>query len=90
MPALNFQKQFADKIKNGEKLQTIRALRKRPFVIGDVLYLYTGMRTKNCVKLGKTYCIDIAYVEIINDQVIKVDGTEVNIHLLRRRIFKWY
>jgi len=78
MPALNFQKQFADKVKKGEKLQTIRAIRKRPFVRGDVLYLYTGMRTKNCVKLGESYCIDIADVEIIDKENVKVDGMLLN------------
>ena len=37
MPALNFKKEFADKVKNGEKRQTIRAMRKRRFQIGDNL-----------------------------------------------------
>ena len=54
MPALNFKKEFADKVASGEKRQTIRALRKdgknpRP---GQKLYLYTGMRTKYCRKCG--------------------------------------
>ena len=78
MPALNFQKQFVNKILNGEKKQTIRAKRKRPFVRGDILYLYTGMRTKNCDKIGESFCIDIADVEIIDKEKIKIDGMELN------------
>ena len=52
MPALNFKKQFAEKVETGEKRQTVRAKRKRAFVVGDKLYLYTGMRTKYCRKLA--------------------------------------
>jgi len=56
MPALNFQKQFARAVKNGTKKQTIRAYRKNPIKEGDVLYLYTGMKTKNCIKLKEVVC----------------------------------
>ncbi len=51
MPALNFQKQFVEKIRSGAKCQTIRAKRKDgrpPCKPGDTLKLYTGMRTKGC------------------------------------------
>lgn len=58
MPALNFKKQFAPAVESWEKLQTIRARRKdgRDPLPGQPLYLYTGMRTKVCRKLGKTIC----------------------------------
>lgn len=56
MPPINFQKQFAAKILSGEKRQTIRS-RKIPIKVGDRLYLYTGQRTKNCVKLGEADCV---------------------------------
>lgn len=58
MPALNFQKQFAPLVESGEKRQTIRAYRKdgRDPKVGDRLYLYTGMRTKQCRKLGEAVC----------------------------------
>ncbi len=60
MPALNFQKQFAAAVESGEKRQTIRAFRKdgRNPKPGDTLYLYTGMRTKQCRKLGEVICSD--------------------------------
>ena len=58
MPALNFQARFAPLVENGEKRQTIRAYRKdkhdpKP---GDTLYLYTGMRSKACRKIGEARC----------------------------------
>lgn len=61
MPAINFMKQFAEKIKSGKKKQTIRPLRKdcrnpRP---GQSLYLYTGLRTKGCRKIGEVICKNV-------------------------------
>ena len=58
MPALNFKKVFKSKIAAGLKRSTIRAFRKdgrdpRP---GETLFLYTGMRTKACQKLGQETC----------------------------------
>lgn len=77
MPALNFKKQFIDKIINGEKSQTIRAERKKPIKKGDHLYLYTAMRTKQCKKIGEATCSQIykiyinTYGEIfINDNML--------------------
>jgi len=66
MPALNFKKQFASAIESGEKKQTIRALRKdgRNPKPGDTLYLYTGMRTKGCRKLGEAKCISVEQIGI--------------------------
>jgi len=56
MPALNFESQFANAVRDGFKSQTIRAPRKKPIKEGDTLYLYTGMRTKNCIKLNEVIC----------------------------------
>ena len=58
MPALNFKQEFADLVESGKKRQTIRAYRKdgRDPKPGDTLYLYTGMRTKQCRKLGEAVC----------------------------------
>ncbi len=62
MPALNFMKQFAPLVENGEKRQTIRKVRKHPIKVGDTLYLYTGMRTKACRKLGEVRCKSVHHV----------------------------
>lgn len=64
MPALSFQKQFADAILGGVKSQTVRTKRKRPIKRGDRLYLYTGMRTKQCRKLGEAKCWGVFPVSI--------------------------
>lgn len=50
MPAYNFKKQFAAPVESGHKLCTIRG--KAPKVFSTA-YLYTGMRTKQCRKLGE-------------------------------------
>lgn len=78
MPALNFKKQFANKVENGEKTQTIRATRKRPFRYGDKLYLYTGLRTKYCKKIGESVCHNIEEVEILSNGVMKLSGQVLN------------
>jgi hypothetical protein len=58
MPALNFKKRFASNVESGEKRYTIRARRKdgRDPRSGQTLYLYTGMRTQYCRKLGEEKC----------------------------------
>ena len=65
MPALNFKKQFAPKVESGEKRQTIRAIRNTPFKEGDILYLYTGMRTRSCRKLGEAKALEVQSIVII-------------------------
>lgn len=52
MPLLGFTK-FKDKLLNGEKTQTIRRPRKRPLKVGDRLFVYFKLRTKECEKLGE-------------------------------------
>lgn len=51
MPAYNFQPRFAPLIMSGVKSSTIRS---RDAWIGDIAYLFTGMRTKNCQRLGQS------------------------------------
>jgi len=52
MPAYNFKKEFAYLVETGQKLQTIREVRKRKTALGDKIFLYSGMRTKACRLLG--------------------------------------
>ncbi len=66
MPALNFSAQFADDVQSGAKCQTIRAPRKRPIRVGDVVHLFTGQRTKACRKLGMGKVTSVAEI-IIGD-----------------------
>ena len=57
MPALSFSLDWKRvKIESGEIRQTIRLARKRPIKVGDKLYLYWKMRTKECcsILIGST------------------------------------
>lgn len=80
MPALKFQKRFADLVQSGEKRQTIRAYRKdgRDPKVGDRLYLYTGARTKACRKLGEAICTRVREIKLYAEQgaglYVRLDG----------------
>jgi len=66
MPLLGFKKQFAPLVESRKKRQTIRAKRrdgKNPRV-DDRLYLYTGLRTKSCRKLGEETCVSVQEITI--------------------------
>lgn len=64
MPILNFQSRFVPFIRNKKKYQTIRKNRKRPFRVGDKLYLYTGLRTKYCQKIDEVICLHVFKITI--------------------------
>ena len=55
MPAYNFQARFAPLVETGQKERTIRG---REAKIGTTAYLFTGMRTKQCRRLGQGEIID--------------------------------
>ena len=76
MPVLNFKERFAANVAVGRKRQTVRVRRKRPIRPGDRLYLYTGMRTKRCRKLGEATCkrVDEIVIELNVDETIWVNG----------------
>jgi hypothetical protein len=60
MPAYSFQERFVPLITDGSKNHTIRKRRARGFAKkDDTLYLYYGMRTKNCKKLREEICTDV-------------------------------
>lgn len=68
MPSVNFQKRFAGLVESGAKRQTIRALRRdgRDHKPGDSLYLFTGMRTRNCRRLVVRAGVDVDRVPVAN------------------------
>ncbi len=65
-PALNFQAWKAPRVESGDLTQTIRALRRdgRDPKVGDVLYLFTGQRTKKCRRLGEARCSRVTPIRI--------------------------
>jgi hypothetical protein len=64
MPALNFKSQFADLVRSFKKRQTIRANRINEIRPGDMLYFYTGQRTKQCQQLGFAHCKKVSNIRI--------------------------
>lgn len=81
MPALNFREEFVEAIISGEKRQTIRPVRKNPIRAGDTLYIYTGMRTKNCRKVSTVRCVSVDSIEI-HPGLIRLNGAMVFPHKL--------
>lgn len=57
---------FIDKILAGEKRQTIRraGFKWKSVKVGDKLTLYTGLRTKECRKLGEAFVESITPIMI--------------------------
>jgi len=79
MPLLGYKKQFAPLVESGEKRQTIRAIRKRPFKVGDRLFHYEGLRTKSCRKLLENNC------DAADDILIDVNG---NVYINGRCLYE--
>ena len=71
MVAISFQKRFAPPIIAGDKRQTIRAERKRPIRPGQLLHLFTGMRTKHCRRIGVATCTAVLpiWIDFVMDTV---------------------
>lgn len=67
MPLYDFRPRFADQILAGTKRQTIRkprSERSRHAREGDLVHLYTGLRTKASRKLGAAPCIGVDEVRL--------------------------
>ncbi len=73
MPLLPCKRQFEDKIKSLIKRSTIRKYRKRPFKVGDILYMYVDSRTKRMRKIGEHICKKVSDIEVHVEDVV-VDG----------------
>ena len=63
---------FIDKILSGEKRQTIRraGFKWGSVKVGDKLTLYTGLRTKECRKLGEAIVKNIWEVKLYEEGLI--------------------
>lgn len=65
-----------EKLLDGSKTQTIRKPRKHPIKVGDTLYIYWKLRTKECEKLGEAIVTNVVrkrLVDIDNEDAVK-DG----------------
>ena len=79
MPILGFKKQFAPLVEYVVKRQTIRGYGKRKFKIGDTLYCYAGVRTKNCYSLGVFVLKSIGHIVITQEGVILFEGYKMQV-----------
>lgn len=82
MVAYNFMTRFAADVESGKKPNTIRAIgKRRPPYPGEMLQLYTGMRTRNCRLLREEVCTAVTPIEISDDGIFldgrKLSGAEV-------------
>lgn len=64
MPAYNFMKEFIDPILNGSKKQTVRLRRKNRTRPAFPIMLYTGMRTKQCKLIAKSFVTAVKPIKI--------------------------
>src|SRR4051812_30290134 len=82
MPAYSFKERFIPMILDGTKRQTIRKRRLKGFAkIGDTLYLYFGLRTKFCRKLGEEICTDVRTIHI---------SAKGEVHLYNKRLSDYH
>ena len=81
MPSLNFKKENVPKVLSREKNCTIRPRGKRLYKKGDRLYLYVGLRTKGCRKLGEADCIKVDCIRIYTDtKEVIVNGVALTLN----------
>ena len=83
MVAYSFKSRFAVAIREGWKTQTIRTNRKRHARVGEMLQMFTGMRTAQCRKI----CEDVRCTEVLQVEIcfgddggidrIDIDGAPV-------------
>lgn len=73
MPLLNFQSRFVEPIRSGVKAHTIRAKRKIPVKVGDLLYLYCGLRHPGAYRILPEPVV-CTRVESIHIEDLEEDG----------------
>lgn len=79
MVAYNFQRRFAPAIAGGCKTHTIRPERRRHARPGEMLQLFTGMRSTSCVKIiPDPLCLRIEPVRIDFDAEGKIDQVQID------------
>jgi hypothetical protein len=78
MVAYSFQKRFTDPIRQGYKRQTIRRQSfKRHARVGELIQLYTAMRTSRCARiLPDVVCTDVCPVLIRFDDAMRITRIE--------------
>lgn len=97
MPAYSFQERFVSFILDGSKFHTVRKGRDptgrgRHAAPGDKLYLYTGMRTKGCRKVGEAVCEAVMQIYITEEGILPQEtysGDIIPLSAEQREVFAW-
>lgn len=75
---LGFQRRFEPYVLDGSKTHSIRALRKRPFKVGDRIDCYGDVRQKTMHLLGRFTCVDVQRIFIYSGGSITIDGVDLS------------
>ena len=85
MGLYNFKARFAPRILDGSKTHTIRPLRVHEDRPGNILHLYTGLRTKSTQLLMRVPCVKVESIEIdacghecMCDATITIEGVQLS------------
>lgn len=71
MVAYGFKKFFAPQILDGSKTHTIRGHRRRHAHVGESVQLFTGMRTRHCVKIiADPVCVAVLPIVIMSSDLL--------------------
>lgn len=96
MPAYSFQEQFVPFLLDESKDHTVRnerAGRSRHARPGETVYLYYGMRTKWCRKIGEATCSDVQRIRITENRICfliaKETGDDLEVVLNDPNEFAW-
>jgi hypothetical protein len=76
MPALSYKQRFVQAVIAGIKPHSIRAWRKRPFKVGDVISHFTGSRFKPLRIRPNTICTAARAIEVNGDQRYVILGSK--------------
>ncbi len=68
MPSFDFKPRFVPQIKANIKLSTIRSTERCK--VGDIMHLYTGLRTKDCKLIARRPCVLVTPFHITEHQLI--------------------
>jgi hypothetical protein len=86
MSQYNFRSSFVPYIENGEIQLTVRTKRKRQLCPGELLYLYTGLRTPRSKLIFRATCKKVQSIIVRppkdgeNDADVQVDGIVLSPH----------
>lgn len=79
MPLFNFKKCFSEDVRAGRKHQTIRQKRQNRPRPGQTAFLFTGLRTASCVRLGEYPIVAVSDI-VITKKSVTIEGEVLQTH----------